>query len=80
MSGISCGGVPPEDWELRQRQRRERLERTAQTVQRMRQKQRSSEAWQQRRRLLQRLSLGAALVLGVGLLAYKSLSSSQPPS
>ncbi|XP_029837691.2 tyrosine-protein phosphatase non-receptor type 2 isoform X1 [Ixodes scapularis] len=75
--------TPPcksEDWELRQRQRRERLKRTAQTVQRMRQKQRSSEAWQQRRRLLQRLSLGAALVLGVGLLAYKSLSSSQPPS
>lgn len=66
--------TPPcksEEWELRQRQRRERQERTAQTVQRMRQKQRSSETWQQRRRLIKRISLGTALVLGAGLLAYK---------
>lgn len=60
-----------EEAELRRRQRRERVERTAQTLQRMRQKQRSSEAWVQRRRLLKRVSLGLALLLGTGVLIYK---------
>ncbi|XP_075558621.1 tyrosine-protein phosphatase non-receptor type 2-like isoform X3 [Dermacentor variabilis] len=64
-----------EEAELRRRQRRERVERTSQMLQRMRQKQRSSEAWGQRRRLLKRVSLGLVLLLGTGVLVYKYYDS-----
>uniref|UniRef100_A0A131YRF8 protein-tyrosine-phosphatase n=2 Tax=Rhipicephalus TaxID=426455 RepID=A0A131YRF8_RHIAP len=60
-----------EEAELRKRQRRERVERTSQMLQRMRQKQRSSEAWAQRGRLLKRVSIGLVLLLGTGVLVYK---------
>uniref|UniRef100_L7LWT5 protein-tyrosine-phosphatase n=1 Tax=Rhipicephalus pulchellus TaxID=72859 RepID=L7LWT5_RHIPC len=60
-----------EEAELRRRQRRERVERTSQMLQRMRQKQRSSEAWVQRGRLLKRVSIGLVLLVGTGVLAYK---------
>lgn len=64
-----------EEAELRKRQRRERVERTSQMLQRMRQKQRSSEAWLQRRHLLKRVSIGLALLLGTGVLVYKYYDS-----
>ncbi|KAL3181291.1 hypothetical protein MRX96_008787 [Rhipicephalus microplus] len=68
--------IPPrkstgEEAELRRRQRRERVERTSQMVQRMRQKQRSSETWAQRGRLLKHVSIGLVLLLGTGVLVYK---------
>lgn len=64
-----------EEAELRRRQRRERVERTSQMLQRMRQKQRSSEAWVQRGRLLKRVSIGLVLLLGTGVLVYKYYDS-----